>query len=120
MAAEQIINYLETGTIKNAVNFPAAQLDRQGDGTARLCAINNNKPGVLDITNIISAENVNIAQQLNTSRESIAYNVIDMDSLSPGVEDDQEKIHAIDGVLSTRIIWEGTASEGPSSFMTKA
>ena len=122
MAAEQIINYLETGTIKNAVNFPAAQLDRQGDGTTRLCVINNNKPGVLaDITNIISAENVNIAQQLNTSRESIAYNVIDMDSLSPEASKTiQEKIHAIDGVLSTRIIWEGTASEGPSSFMTKA
>ena len=29
MAADQIIRYLETGAIKNSVNFPAANLERQ-------------------------------------------------------------------------------------------
>ena len=32
----------------------------------------------------------------------------------------QQKLLALDGVLSTRIIWTGSVQEGPSSFMTKA
>jgi hypothetical protein len=47
MAAEQIINFLETGTIKNSVNFPAASLERQDSSATRLCVINENKPGLL-------------------------------------------------------------------------
>ena len=83
MAAEQIINFLETGSIKNSVNFPATDLPRQGSDTSRLCIINENKPGVLaNITSIISGKGYNIAQQLNTSRDTIAYNVIDLDGFS--------------------------------------
>lgn len=121
MAAEQIISFLETGTIKNSVNFPAAKLDRQADNTTRMCVINENKPGVLaNLTNVISGLNVNIAQQLNTSRDTIAYNVIDLDSITQEESGDiQKKILDIDGVLSSRIIWRGTAEEGPSSFLTK-
>ena len=45
----------------------------------RLCIINKNNPGVLgEITTLLGSHGVNIAQQLNTSREGIAYNVIDM------------------------------------------
>merc|ERR1719253_1919429 len=47
MAADQVINFLETGTIKNSVNFPAAALDRQAEDSTRLCIINENKPGLL-------------------------------------------------------------------------
>ena len=51
----QIINFLETGAIKNSVNFPTADLARQDSEAARLCIINENKPGVLkSITSIIS------------------------------------------------------------------
>ena len=47
MAADQIQNFLETGTIKNAVNFPAANLERQDGNSTRLCIINENVPGIL-------------------------------------------------------------------------
>ena len=70
MAARQIINFLETGTIVNSVNFPNAALATQSTGTTRLCIINENKPGVLgQITTLLGGMNVNIAQQLNVSRE---------------------------------------------------
>ena len=66
--------------------------------------------------------NLNIAQQLNTSRDDIAYNVVDLQDFPEGEQavDVQQKLLALDGVLSTRIIWTGSVQEGPSSFMTKA
>jgi len=123
MAADQILNFLETGTIKNSVNFPAAQLDRQEAENARLCIVNLNKPGILGtITTLLGSLNLNIAQQLNTSRDEIAYNVVDLQDFPEGdaATDVQQKLLALDGVLSTRIIWTGSVQEGPSSFMTKA
>jgi len=121
MAAAQVINFLETGTIKNSVNFPAASLDKQSGGSTRLCIITNNVPGVLgEVTTLLGSKGVNITQQLNTSRDAIAYNVIDMDGFSEENSDDlQNSLLAIDAVLSTRLIWTGSASEGPSNFFSK-
>ena len=121
MAAAQIINFLETGTIKNSVNFPAADLPRQDAESNRLCIINENKSGVLaEVTSLIAAKGYNIAQQLNTSRDTIAYNVIDLDGFpAEDGEDFQKSLLAIDGVISTRFIWTGSVQEGPSSFFTK-
>ena len=121
MAAEQIIKFLETGAIKNSVNFPTANLDRQDTDSSRLCIINENQPGVLSkITATIADKGFNIAQQLNTSRDAIAYNVIDIDDFSPDAAGAlQEELIGIDGVLSTRVIWTGSAQEGPANFLTK-
>ena len=121
MAASQVINFLETGTIKNSVNFPAASLDKQSGTSTRLCIINKNVPGVLgEITTLLGSKGVNITQQLNTSRDSIAYNVIDMDGFPEGSSQElQSSLLALDAVLSTRLIWTGSAAEGPSNFYTK-
>jgi D-3-phosphoglycerate dehydrogenase len=121
MAAAQVINFLETGTIKNSVNFPAASLDKQSGGSTRLCIINKNVPGVLgEITTLLGSKGINITQQLNTSRDAIAYNVVDMDGFSDDLSEDlQSSLLAIDAVLSTRLIWTGSAAEGPSNFLTK-
>ena len=65
MAAKQMIDYLETGTIKNSVNFPAAQPDRQDSQCSRLCVINKNVPGALgEITTLLGSAGVNITQQV--------------------------------------------------------
>ena len=40
--------------------------------------------------------------------------------LSCRTVDCYEKLHKIDGVLSTRLIWTGSASEGPSNFYPAA
>jgi len=122
MAADQIINFIETGTIKNAVNFPAAYLERQAGAMTRLCIINENRPGILGlITTLLGSKNVNIAQQLNTSRDSIAYNVIDLEGFEEADgEALQDSLMTIEGVLSTRIIWTGLVTEGPGYFLTKS
>ena len=54
-------------------------LDAAAPDHTRLVIINKNVPGVLGmITTLLGDMGVNIAQQLNTSRDDIAYNVIDM------------------------------------------
>jgi len=121
MAAEQIINFLETGTIKNSVNFPAASLERQDSSATRLCVINENKPGLLgQLTTMIGEKGYNISQQLNTSKDNIAYNVIDLDNFPEDKgEELQRDLLALEGVLSSRLIWQGTVQEGPANFVTK-
>ncbi|CAJ1959212.1 unnamed protein product [Cylindrotheca closterium] len=116
MAADTIINFLETGTIVNSVNFPNTSLPDRPEGAVRFTVVNSNVPGVLaKMTEAFAAEKLNILQQINQSRGDIAYNVLDIsteghdDVLSfKGV---QEKITMIDGVVSTRIIY-GTPGKG--------
>jgi len=113
MAAETIREYLETGTIRNSVNFPSVSLPDTPDGTIRITVINNNKPGVLaSITDCFAKHGMNITQQINKSREQIAVNVLDIE---PGEEialkDLQREITMTEGVLSSRIIF-GTPGTG--------
>merc|ERR1719424_2387916 len=112
------MNFLETGTIINSVNFPNAKLDTQDNAHTRICIINENKAGVLGaITTKLASLNLNIAQTLNTSKGEIAYNVVDIDG--PPCDDAQRELLGIDGVLSTRVIWTGSVNEGPSNFFVK-
>merc|ERR1712161_171923 len=47
MAAETVKEYLESGTIRNSVNFPEVSLPAQGPGIMRFTVVNENKPGML-------------------------------------------------------------------------
>ena len=121
MAASQVINFLETGTVVNSVNFPTAHLPSQGKEHTRLCIVNKNSPGVLGaITTLLGERGVNIAQQLNTSRGDIGYNVLDLQEFPEGdaAEALQKDLGTLEGVLSTRLIWTGSVTEGPSNFYT--
>ena len=79
MAAETMMEFLQTGTIRNSVNFPTTILAPQKlSSGARLCIVNRNEPGALgEITSFLGSKGLNIAQQINTSRGEIAYTVID-------------------------------------------
>lgn len=110
MAADTIRDFLETGTIRNSVNFPSTSLAECTGGTVRFTVVNKNIPGMLSkITDAFASENLNIVQQINQSRGSIAYNVLDIDT---SAHDDvlsfktvQEKITMLEGVLSSRVIY---------------
>lgn len=109
MAAKQIVDFIETGTIVNSVNFPKTVLDRPktSEGGARLCIVNKNVPGMLGlITSTVGAANLNIVQQMNTSKGDIAYNVVDLATLpsSAVATKLQEELKKLDGVISTRLI----------------
>ena len=102
MAANQLIDFLENGNIRNSVNFPKAVMDRTG--CARIIIANRNIPTMVSqITSILAQDNINIANMLNRNKNEIAYNIIDTDcgNLPDHVK---QKIEAIEGVLMVRIL----------------
>mmetsp|Transcript_431 Transcript_431/g.832 ORF Transcript_431/g.832 Transcript_431/m.832 type:complete len:469 (+) Transcript_431:171-1577(+) len=109
MAAETIRDFLETGTIRNSVNFPAASLGPAPEHSIRFTIVTKNMPGMLaHISEVFAADELNILQQINQSRGDVAYNVVDVDISGHGIVDFkgvQEKITMLEGVLSSRVIY---------------
>ena len=109
MAAETIRDYLETGTIRNSVNFPATSLAAAPEDTVRFTVCTQNKPGMLaHISEVFASAGLNIEQQVNKSRGDVAYNVVDISIGEHGVvdfKDVQERITMLDGVLSSRVLY---------------
>lgn len=82
MAADQLMDFLENGNIKNSVNFPHAFLERAvgAPNCARLAISNRNVPKMLgQILSVLADQNINVLDMLNKSRGDIAYNLIDLE-----------------------------------------
>ena len=101
MAAEELIEYLECGNIRNSVNFPAVSIPHTG--AARICVLHKNIPNVLNsITGHVSAHGINIANMSNGSKGNYAYTILELDSAVPaGTE---EALMKIEGVLRVRTL----------------
>ncbi|WP_088042433.1 phosphoglycerate dehydrogenase [Bacillus sp. EAC] len=101
MAAKQLKNYLETGNIKNSVNFPNVELPFTGK--KRITISHKNIPNMVgQITGLLAKYAVNIADMLNRSKGSYAYTMIDLDeTINEQVE---QLLTEIDGVISVRVI----------------
>jgi len=101
MAVNQIIDYLENGNIVNSVNFPSAEMERNG-GT-RIVVANKNVPKMVSqISSLLAHESLNISNMLNRNKAEIAYNIIDIDGDVP--EGIKEMISSIEGVIMVRIL----------------
>jgi len=101
MAVKQIMDYLETGAIRNSVNFPRCKLEQH---TAyRLLVVNKNIPNMIgQITTILAGSNINITDLINHHRDDYAYNIIDTEQqLSASV---LEQIRKVDGIIRVRAI----------------
>lgn len=82
MAANQLIDFLQHGNIKNSVNFPTLSLDRVADAAvgSRLAISNKNVPTMLgQILSVLADQNINVIDMLNKSRDEIAYTLIDLE-----------------------------------------
>ena len=101
MGAQELIDYLVDGNIKNSVNMPPVFMPRTG--VARVTIIHKNQPNMIaTITDTFSKDGVNIASFEDKSRGEIAYSIIECDS---DVTDAAAKeIEAIDGVIRVRVI----------------
>ena len=102
MAAEQIRNFFENGNIRNSVNFPAAELERNSG--ARLLVTNKNIPNIISqITTILAQAGINIDNMLNKNRGDVAYNIIDTNNETL-CDEIVGKISAIEGVFMVRAL----------------
>ncbi len=101
MVAEEVRDYLENGNVRNSVNFPEVQMDRNGG--YRLAIVNSNVPNMVgQITAALADENLNILDMLNKSCGELAYTLIDVNA-APS-EALVDKLQAIDGVLAVRAL----------------
>ncbi|ODG91753.1 MULTISPECIES: phosphoglycerate dehydrogenase [Bacillaceae] len=101
MAAKQLKNYLETGNIKNSVNFPNVELPYTGK--KRITIAHKNIPNMVgQITGLLANYQVNIADMLNRSKGAFAYTMIDLDETINGPV--EQLLKDIEGVISVRII----------------
>ncbi len=101
MAAEQIIDFLENGNIRNSVNYPDLVLERTSG--YRLALSNRNVPRILgSVLSILADRNINVIDMLNKSLEEVAYNLIDIESEPP--PELCAQIEAIEGVVNVRSV----------------
>jgi len=105
MATRQIKAFLETGNIKNSVNFPNVTLPYTGK--CRLAVFHKNVPNMVSqFTTALAAYNLNIADMVNRSRGDYAYTMIDIDNEINGdiVPSLVENIQNIEGTITVRVI----------------
>jgi D-3-phosphoglycerate dehydrogenase len=101
MAADQLMDYLENGNIRNSVNYPPTKMARNGG--SRITFTNNNVPKVLgSVLAVLADAELNVVDMVNKSRGDIAYNIIDIEgdldqSIAAAIAD-------VDGVVRVRII----------------
>lgn len=102
MALEELKAYLEEGTIRNSVNYPAISLGRLRD-PQRLVALHANKPNMIgQIAAALAGENVNIQRMTNDAQGSNAISLVDVDQ--PISEHAYTKLLDIDGMWRVRTI----------------
>ena len=105
MAADQLIEFLERGNVRNSVNFPEVSLD-PSPGT-RIAITNTNVPTVLGrILSVLAERKINVIDMINKSRETIAYNLIDIEAVPD--QDLIDHIGEIDSVINVRVIGSGS------------
>lgn len=102
MAADQLMDYLENGNIRNSVNFPSISMGR-ATGATRITFSNDNVPGVLGhVLGVLADCNVNVIDMINKSRGELAFNIVDVEE-KPSAEV-VAAIAAVEHVIRVRVI----------------
>jgi D-3-phosphoglycerate dehydrogenase / 2-oxoglutarate reductase len=101
MVVDQLREFLENGTLANAVNFPSVEMMRESP--FRIAIANANVPNMLgQISTTMAHAGLNIHNMVNKSRGEMAFTLVDVDS--PIKDKVIRDLAAIEGVLSVRSI----------------
>ncbi len=101
MVADQVLDFLEHGNIRNAVNFADVVMSRESD--YRIAIANANVPNMVgQISTALARASLNIHNMLNKSRGDLAYTLVDVDSAVPDAL--IAELAAIKGVLAVRYL----------------
>ena len=99
MAAAEIRDYLENGSIHNSVNFPEIQLGKPE--AARILVLHENIPNTISpISAAVAQEGINIDNLVNKSKKEMAVTVMDIPKLPTQAALDS--IARIPGVVRVR------------------
>ena len=100
MAANELIDYIENGNIKNSVNLPNASMNAVG---TKVCVIHKNVPSLISaMTAAVGDAGLNIENMVNASKKDFSYTM--MDVIGNVTDDVAAAMSAIDGVIKVRVI----------------
>jgi D-3-phosphoglycerate dehydrogenase / 2-oxoglutarate reductase len=101
MVVDNVRQFLENGNVTRSVNFPETVLQRTRRN--RVAIPHKNVPNmVAQILTALAAQDINIADMLNHSRDELSYTLVDLDA-APS-ESTLARIRAIEGILSVRAL----------------
>lgn len=101
MVADTLREFLEHGNVSRSVNFPECVLHRTR--AHRIAIPHKNVPNmVAQILTAIAAQDINIADLVNHSRDELSYTIVDLDA--PADEATLARIRGIDGILGARVL----------------
>ena len=102
MAVEELKDFLENGNIKNSVNYPACDMGIC-QVAGRIGLLHANIPNMIgQITSILAAEGINIANMTNKSRDKYAYTLLDLED--PAKAEAVAHLEKISGMYKVRVI----------------
>jgi D-3-phosphoglycerate dehydrogenase len=102
MAAQELIDYLENGTITHSVNFPNCSLGIC-HSVSRITLLHKNVVNMVSqITSIIGKHQLNIDTMQNVSRNQWAYTVLDVDNTVDN--ETLSQLALIEDVVKVRLI----------------
>ncbi len=100
MAADQLMDYLENGNIKNSVNYPDVSAPRAA--AHRVCVLHRNVPAIINsFTALFADAGINIEAMTNKSKKNYAYTILDVVACP---DETESKLEAIEGVIRVRIV----------------
>lgn len=100
MAAQELMDYLENGNIRNSVNLANVSLPRGGD--ERICVFHRNIPNMLaQISGYCSSHGINIENLQSASKKDYAYAIVDVTGSAGNAA---EELSAIDGIIRVRVL----------------
>ncbi len=100
MAVSELKDYVENGNIRNSVNFPRCDIG-PCESAGRVALAHKNVPNVIrSVTEVLSAEGLNISDLTNKSRGEFAYTLVDLDT--PVTDAVIDGLKRIDGVIRVR------------------
>lgn len=102
MAVKEMMDYLENGNIRNSVNYPSCDMG-VCHTQSRVAVMHLNIPNMIgQVTGTLAADNVNISDMTNKSREKYAYTMLDLEHKPEDAT--IQKLKDIEGVLRVRVI----------------
>ena len=101
MAAQELVDFLSCGNIKNSVNYPSVSIPHTG--AARICLAHLNIANMLSqITSIVSGAGINIENLSNGSKGDYAYTIVEIGVAVP--EEIVPRLEAIEGMIKVRVL----------------
>ncbi len=102
MAAEELIDYLENGNIRNSVNYPACDMG-VCTKAGRVAIFHKNIANMITkFAAVFGEKGINISDMTNKSKGEVAYTLLDVEA-EPSA-DIAEALERIEGVFRVRIV----------------